>query len=83
MRILVSAPTLELGKPRKGPSGPLHWRLFRMPMPNKFEAPGHQVQPSDVFSHWSVDYAGTFPVCTSDLHVIGLAHSVGKDKGGE
>ena len=39
---------------------------------NKFEVPGYQVQPNNVFSHWSVDYIGPFPADprTGDLHVI-------------
>ena len=40
--------------------------------PLKFEVPGYQVQPSDIFSHWSVDCVGPFPADprTGDLHVI-------------
>ena len=44
----------------------------RLAAPNKFEIPGYQIQPSDIFSHWSVDYIGPFPADprTGDLHVI-------------
>ena len=40
--------------------------------PNKFEVPGYQVQPNDIFSHWSIDCIGPFPADprTGDLHVI-------------
>ena len=44
----------------------------RLAAPNRFEVPGYQVQPNDVFSHWSVDCVGPFPADprTGDLHVI-------------
>ena len=44
----------------------------RLAAPNKFEVPGYQVQPDDVFSHWSIDCIGPFPADprTGDLHVI-------------
>ena len=44
----------------------------RLAAPNKFEVPGYQIQPNDIFSHWSVDYIGAFPADprTGDLHVI-------------
>ena len=44
----------------------------RLAAPNKFEVPGYQVQPNDVFSHWSIDCIGPFPADprTGDLHVI-------------
>ena len=44
----------------------------RLAAPNNFEVPGSQVQPNDVFSHWSVDCVGPFPADprTGDLHVI-------------
>lgn len=29
--------------------------------PNPLAAPGYKVQPSDVFTHWSIDFAGPFP----------------------
>lgn len=40
--------------------------------PNRFEVPGYQVQPNDVFSHWSVHCIGPCPADprTGDLHVI-------------
>ena len=43
----------------------------RLAAPNKYEVPGYQIQPADIFSHWSVDDIGPFPAnpCTSDLHV--------------
>lgn len=44
----------------------------RLAAPNKFESPGYQLQPNDIFSHWSVDCIGPFPADprTGDLHVI-------------
>lgn len=44
----------------------------RLAAPNKFEVPGYQIQPNDIFSHWSVDCIGPFPADprTGDLHVI-------------
>lgn len=44
----------------------------RLAAPNKFEVPWYQIQPNDVFSHWSVDCIGPFPadLRTRDLHVI-------------
>ena len=44
----------------------------RLAAPNKFESPGYQLNPNDIFSHWSVDCIGPFPADprTGDLHVI-------------
>ena len=44
----------------------------RLAATNKFEVPRYQIQPADIFSHWSVDYIGPFPANPhiSNLHVI-------------
>ena len=44
--------------------------------PNRFEVPSYQLQPNDIFSHWSVDCIGPFPADprTGDLHVIIAVH---------
>lgn len=44
----------------------------RLAAPNRFEVPGYQVQPKDVFSHKSIDSIGPFPADprSGDLHVI-------------
>lgn len=44
----------------------------RLAAPNKFEVPGYQIQPHDIFSHWSGDCISPFPADprTGDLHVI-------------